>query len=177
MGVRQPLQVSIPYERGQGLQPLRKVGVLAVPAPFQSPTNGDRACNARTHPTSEHGKRFQSPTNGDRACNDAAICALEGREYGFNPLRTGTGPATVGWCTGTPQSCPRFNPLRTGTGPATHVQAAGADGQARVSIPYERGQGLQPWLGAHPHIVGVFQSPTNGDRACNSWRRWSRRPR
>ena len=36
-----------------------------------------------------------------------------------------------------------------------------------VSIPYKRGQGLQPRVFAEPLPTLKFQSPTNGDRACN----------
>ena len=68
----------------------------------------------------------------------------------------------------TSPSCPaRFNPLKSGTGPASDRRVRNLRPPSRVSIPSSRGQVLQgDMCSAIMGWLKKFQSPQVGDRSC-----------
>ena len=133
---------------------------------------------------------FQSPTNGDRACNSIHACVRDHRYRRVSiPYKRGQGLQRDGLLLRTVElpdvSIPykrgqglQLRPSSTGPRPMVFQSPTNGDRACNhmwecagvlllVSIPYKRGQGLQPRVFAEPLPTLKFQSPTNGDRACN----------
>ena len=181
---------------------------------FQSPQDGDRPCRPGAPVfyvysldvvsiPSRRGQALQAsvplavasarhasiPSRRGQALQEIIIPATDVLSPGFNPLKTGTGPAGPP-AQESPMPKSSFNPLKTGTGPAGLREHHLHRTQRKVSIPSRRGQALQGGRsrdGGLPGKVSIpsrrgqalqevdtrlvafaweFQSPQDGDRPC-----------
>ena len=133
-------------------------------ATFQSPQVGDRSCKDLSRPVHGSGGKFQSPQVGDRSCKSTSAGPFPSSPR-FNPLKSGTGPAS--------RRVGAALPHHEVSIPSSRGQVLQAEGNGRgrgatfiVSIPSSRGQVLQVKAQSAWYVECKFQSPQVGDRSC-----------